>query len=403
MTTITAKVIGAPAENSLDRPVFANGRSNMTYQCPEGIELFERQQDREAQRGESSSVDNLEVRALSSLSDPEWDSMALSHPESNLFHRTAWGRVVCKTYGHTPLYLDFRRNGKSIALIPMVELASPITGKRGVSMPFSDFCSPLVFDAHGQESIVAALLKIGRERNWRSVELRGGRNIMPAFAPAAEKYYTHRLNLSIGVEQLFDGLSPSARRAVRKAEKSGVKAEVSESWEATREFYRLHARTRRRHGLPPQPLSFFRNIHREIIRQGFGFVVLAKLGPRPIAGALFFHSKQTGLYKFGASDERESRLRGNNLAIWQGIKELAQNGITTLDFGRTDFQNSGLRDFKLSWGATEGITEYFRFSFRADKWLAGTNQTSKLHEAIFRRLPVVVNRIAGRLIYPHLD
>src|SRR5438132_5230142 len=246
MTTITAKVIGAPAENSLDRPVFTNGRSNMTYQCPEGVELFERQQDREAQRGGSSSADNLEVKVLNSLSDPEWDSVALSHSESNLFHRTAWGRVVCKTYGHTPLYLDFRRNGKSIALIPMVELASPITGMRGVLMPFSDFCSPLVFDAHGQESIVAALLKIGRERNWRSVELRGGRNIVPDFAPASEKYYTHRLDLAIGVEQLFDGFSPSARRAVRKAEKSGVKAEVSESWEATREFYRLHARTRRR-------------------------------------------------------------------------------------------------------------------------------------------------------------
>ena len=50
MTTITAKVIGAPTENSLDGPVFANGRSNMSYQCREGIELFERQHDREAQR-----------------------------------------------------------------------------------------------------------------------------------------------------------------------------------------------------------------------------------------------------------------------------------------------------------------------------------------------------------------
>jgi CelD/BcsL family acetyltransferase involved in cellulose biosynthesis len=375
----------------------------MIHERQESVELCERAKDFEGRRGRGSSASTLEVIALDSLFNSKWDSIAVSHAGSSLFHRTAWGKVVCTTYGHRPFYLDFRRNGESVALVPMIEVVSSITGKRGVSIPFSDFCAPLVFDALNQELIVEELLKVARQRKWRSIELRGGRTIMPEVVPAAEKFYSHKLNLAIGVERLFGGFSSAARRAVRKAEKSKVTSEVSWSWEAMREFYRLHARTRRRHGLPPQPLSFFRNIHREIVHQGLGFVVLAKLDAQPIAGGVFFHSGRAGLYKFGASDERESNLRGNNFVIWQGIKELVKRGVTTLDFGRTELSNEGLRHFKLSWGCAEQITEYFKFSARLNQWLAGTDQTSKLHQGIFRRLPLLINRMAGRLIYPHLD
>ena len=57
-----------------------------------------------------------------------------------------------------------------------------------------------------------------------------------------------------------------------------------------RDFYRLHARTRRRHGLPPQPFSFFSNIHSEVIKPGLGFVVLAKNASKVVAGAVFFYT-----------------------------------------------------------------------------------------------------------------
>jgi len=389
-------------ENVLGRSQFAGGQSDVTYSREPGTKLVERRNDYEANVASSFS-DTLEVTAIDPLADSAWDSVAVSHSESNVFHRTSWAKVICATYGHKPLYLEFRRGGKLVALLPMVEMASRLTGKRAVCMPFSDFCPPLVFDAQRPEAIVEALLRKGRERKWRSFELRGGKNMLPESVPAAEQYYRHRLNLAVGVEKLFAGLSSAARRAVRKAEKSAVTAEVGENWDAMREFYRLHMRTRRKHGLPPQPLSFFRNIHREIIQKGLGFVVLARVATRPIAGAVFFHSGRSALYKFGASDKSASKLRGSNLVMWQGIQELAKRGSVTLDFGRTDLHQSGLRDFKLSWGATEEIADYFKFSVQTNKWLTGGNQKSKLHEGIFRRLPLVVNRLAGRLIYPHLD
>ena len=69
------------------------------------------------------------------------------------------------------------------------------------------------------------------------------------------------------------------RRALRKAGHSGVTTRISTSWDAMLVFHRLHLATRRRHGVPPQPLAFFRNIQREILASGHGFIVIAEPDP----------------------------------------------------------------------------------------------------------------------------
>jgi hypothetical protein len=283
-----------------------------------------------------------------------------------------------------------------------MEVASPFTGRRGVSMPFSDFCAPLVFDGWGQESLMERLLELGRERKWRYFELRGGRETLPAPA-AAEKYYGHKLDLSIGMEELFARFQSPVRRAIRKAEKSGLAVEATKTRKAMVDFYGLHVRTRRRHGLPPQPLTFFLNIHEAIIKTGLGFIVLAQRETKPIAAAVFLHSGATALYKYGASDERIQEFRGNNLVMWEGIRRLAGQGLKTLHFGRTSIENDSLRRFKLSWGTKEEIIEYFRFAFGPNMWVNSCRNASQFDNRLFRRLPLAVNRVAGGLIYPHLD
>jgi lipid II:glycine glycyltransferase (peptidoglycan interpeptide bridge formation enzyme) len=247
------------------------------------------------------------------------------------------------------------------------------------------------------------LLELGRERKWRYFELRGGRRMLPPSATAAEKYYGHKLDLTIGMEELFARFQSPVRRAIRKAEKSGLTAEASKTREAMLDFYRLHVRTRRRHGVPPQPLTFFLNIHEAIIKTGLGFIVLAQKATKPIAAAVFLHSGTTALYKYGASDERIQEVRGNNLVMWEGIRRLAGQGLKTLHFGRTSVENDGLRRFKLSWGTKEEISEYFRFAFGPNMWVNSCRNAPEFYKQLFRRLPLAVNRVAGALIYPHLD
>jgi hypothetical protein len=134
-----------------------------------------------------------------------------------------------------------------------------------------------------------------------------------------------------------------------------------------------------------------------------GFVIAAKSGTKPVAAAVFFYAGKAALFKFAASDKGAQELRGSNLVMWEGIKRLARKGLKTLHFGRTSVDNDGLRRFKLSWGAEEELIEYFRFAFRPNMWVNSCRNASEFHNRLFRRLPLAVNRIAGPLIYPHLD
>lgn len=311
--------------------------------------------------------------------------------------------MLNKTYGHKALFLYFYRGDEPVVLIPMMEVASLVTGRRGVSMPFSDFCEPLQFERAAWQPLVSQLVELARERKWRYFELRGGREALPPAAVAAKTYYGHGVDLTAGIEGLFGCFASSVRRAIRKAEKSDLRLEVASTRKAMLDFYQLHVRNRRRHGLPPQSLAFFLNIDQEIMRTNLGFIVLAKNGTRSIAAAVFFCSGKTALFKFGASDERSHELRANNLVIWEGIKQLVSKGLRTLHFGRTALNNDGLRRFKLAWGTKEQVLEYFRFAPNKQTWLNSRSNASELHNQFFRHLPLAANRIAGSLIYPHLD
>jgi Acetyltransferase (GNAT) domain len=147
----------------------------------------------------------------------------------------------------------------------------------------------------------------------------------------------------------------------------------------------------------------FLNIYEHIIKPGLGFIVLAQRGSRPIAAAIFFRFGKNAVYKYGASDRRFQEFRANNLVMWQGIQFLARAGVEKLHFGRTDSENDGLRRFKLAWDTQEETIDYFRVDSSGRQCLPPGRRDSGLHKRIFGRLPLVFNRLAGSLIYPHLD
>ena len=330
----------------------------------------------------------------------EWDRLVRSHPSSNPFHCAAWARVINQTYGHEVRYLQFHVGHELVAVIPLIEVVSPITGRRGVCLPFSDACGPLVFGRGDTTFIHHELSRLATERRWDYYEIRDGQR---TDAESADTFYRHWIKLSGESEEVFGRFTSATKRLIRKVTKTDLNIAVSESAAAMEEFYRLHVRTRRRHGVPPQPWEFFRHIWEHMIKAGLGFVVLARLGARAVSGAVYFRFGTTAIYKYAASDPKFRTSGGNNLVMWEAIRQLITLGITTLDFGRTDLNNEGLRRFKLSWGAEEQLITYNRFPSRSKQDAAGPGIGSRLSQHVFRRLPLSVNRIVGALAYQHLD
>jgi hypothetical protein len=345
---------------------------------------------------------SLRMRVLNPLHGGDWDHVVALHPEANCFHTSAWAKVLHQTYKHQPFYLQFFHRRRLAALIPLMEIRSPFTGRRGVCLPFSDSCEPLIFEPGMAAVVRDRLLSFAQERQWHHLEIRGGKSFQLGPA-AASRFYGHALDLTGDSTGMLGRFAGSVRRAIRKAERSEVTAVVTPHRQAIGEFYRLHVETRRRHGLPPQPSSFFFNIYEQIIKHGLGFTVLARRGSRTIAAAIFFHFGRNGLYKYGASDKRFQEFRANNLVMWRGIEFLVGHGIERLHFGRTDCENNGLRRFKLSWDTEEETIDYFRVDPSGGMRLVVDPADSGLHKKIFARLPLAVNRLAGELIYPHLD
>ena len=328
--------------------------------------------------------------------------MIALHDRATAFHSSAWARVLTETYAHKPLYLHFSQEGKTSALLPLMEVKSIVTGTRGVSVPFSDLCPPLVFSGFDERLLMPALERVATERKWRHFELRGAR-FLHGVAPAVVSFYGHKLDLTLGAEELRRRFAGNVRRNIRTAEESGLRVEISQSRDSILRFYQLLVRTRRRHGVPPQSRKFFLKIHEHMLKAGLGFVVLAWQGERAVAGAVFFSFSKNALYKFGASDERLQQLRPNNLVMWHGIRALAERGAHTLHFGRTAQANEGLRRFKLAWGAEEEIVDYFRFERTTRTWSTGERDLAGRAGGVFRKLPLAVNRLIGTLAYPHLD
>jgi len=283
-----------------------------------------------------------------------------------------------------------------------MEVRSLFTGCRGVCLPFSDACEPLVFDPEAIGLVKNRLVDLAHERRWKYLEIRGSK-FFPLAPSSGTKFYGHILDLHSTTKQLMGRFASPVRRAIRKAERNGMRADVVRNREAVGDFYTLHTQTRRRHGLPPQPASFFLNIYEHVIKPGLGFVVMVQHRSRPIAAAIFFRFGKNAIYKYGASDQKFQELRANNLVMWQGIQFLARNGAARLHFGRTERENDGLRRFKLSWGAEEETINYFRVDPSGQKCLIVHPSDSGFHKKIFARLPLAVNRVAGAVIYPHLD
>ena len=335
------------------------------------------------------------MQPVNPLEHPDWDALLTRRPDFSFFHGAAWTKVLAATYGFTPVWFAAENS-----LLPLMEVDSWLTGRRGIALPFTDDCAPLCATEKDFQPLFQNAVEFGRSRNWKSIELRGGRKFSGE-APASLSFYGHSVNLVADDQLLFEKMDGSARRAVRKAEHDGVTAEVLQSEAAVRDFYGLQCRTRRRHGLPPQPLSFFLNLWRHILSQNQGMVVLASQGGEIIGGAICFFLGGRAIYKFGASDFRRQHLRPNNLVMWTAMKWLARNGATTLHLGKTSLANAGLRRFKLNLGAVEQTIEYVKFDLQAQRFVTETDGIAGWHNRVFRVLPVFMSRLAGELLYQH--
>jgi len=354
--------------------------------------------------------DENQLKVINPLDYPEWDKLVLSTQDYSFFHSSAWARVLNESYGYKPLYFTLIDDGRLIALIPCMEIKSILTGKRAVSLPFTDYCEPILSpllekESEGSENplsmILNDLISYGKKSEWKFLELRFGVSLLQQIHPSCT-YYGHTLDISGKEDEIYSTFRHSTKRNIRKAIKEGVKVRILDSLDSISEFYRLNCITRKEHGLPPQPYVFFEKIYEHVLSKNKGFVVLASYDNTCIAGAVYFHFGEKVTYKYGASDRNYQHLRANNLVMWEAIKWYSQNGYKRFCFGRTEPDNNGLLQFKRGWGTDERILNYYKYDIKSETFVSDTSHLSGVHNKVFHNMPIPLLRITGSVLYKHI-
>ena len=201
------------------------------------------------------------VHVLDPLTDTRWDDFVERHPRASVFHSRGWLEALKRTYGYEPIVADDDRAGAA--------------GERPGAVPRQD----LAVAAAGVAAVLGSLRPARRSagRPVRDARVPGGRDgrrgagvrsscgldsaaSVSGLAEGAS-YCLHTLDLARPAEQIFDGFHHSStQRAIRRAEREGLTYEAGTSERLLSSFYGLLRLTRRRHGLPPQPLAWFRNL-----------------------------------------------------------------------------------------------------------------------------------------------
>jgi CelD/BcsL family acetyltransferase involved in cellulose biosynthesis len=331
--------------------------------------------------------------------DEAWVHFATSNTQANIFHHPAWSNVLAECYSYRPFVLAVCDSvGTVQGGIPMMEVNSRFTGRRWVSLPFSDHCAPLYENGCAFERLGEQLVGLVQEGEAPRIELRWGWPGNPAIR-LQFGYVLHTLELEEDPERLHRRFHRTQWQNVRHAEERGVRIEWAEELDQLRTFYHLQCLTRRRHGLPVQPWRFFERLWQAVLRQGRGFLLLAHAGSRCLAGGVFLHWQQTLTYKYAASAEGGRELRPNHLLTWTAMRWGCENGLKRFDFGRSRIEDIGLRAFKHRWGARETPLTYSTLSAAPDRPVV--DRLMGVMQAVIRASPVLVCRAAGELLYRH--
>ena len=337
----------------------------------------------------------MRAELLDPRTDGRWREFVAGADGATIFHHPLWLDLLGTHYGYA-----FRAccltesDGGIVAGLPWARIDSRLTGRRLVALPFSDACAPLIRGAEVED--LAEAVEAARRDEGLGLEVRSRFDGLDGQAP--HLYCRHVLTLEPDSDAVERRARDGIRRGAQRARREGLAFEMRTDTAALDAFYALHLRTRRRQGVPTQAKRFIRRFA-GLFDRGHGFVALvAAPGGRPAAAAVFLRAGDHLTYKYGASDRAALPMRPNNLLFQEVIRWACQAGCRELDFGRTDLDNEGLREFKRGWGTEESPLHYTYAGLDPPR---GESRPQRALGAVIRRSPPVVGRATGAALYRH--
>jgi hypothetical protein len=323
-----------------------------------------------------------------------------------VFHTPGWLEAIRHTYGYKPWAFTTSASGDDLQNgIVFCLIDSWITGRRLVSLPFSDHCEPLCDSGETKRVLISNLRTVLEGKQYKYLEVRATDTEFGqicdglGFLPNA-LYHLHRLDLRRSLCEIFDGLDKdSVRRRIRRAERAGLVEACGRSDALLKPFYSMFVSTRGRHGVPPMPYCWFQNLIRHL---GDALDIrLASKDSVPIAGILTLRFKHVLYFKYGCSVAGFHKFGAVPWLLWNAIAAGRSKDATEFDMGRTEEGNSGLLTFKNHWVPRPESLIYWKFP-RTTSLYSASDWKFKMARRIFSCMPDRMLSLTGTYLYRHV-
>lgn len=293
----------------------------------------------------------VEVVRFASLPRGRWDQLLTCSPQRTIFHTPEWISIWELVYPHARSWVILAWSGGEIrAGLPVVQF------RRGpfsnfYSLPYGTYGGPVY--PRGDAEPVKGLLE-----TFASLKGFGERVITDFYGECApltrlgfrvDTLTTQILNLSEGLKEVWQGLSPAKRRLVRQAERFGVEV-VPVSPEEIEVCYRMDEDTAHRHRCRPKfhPI-IYHHLYNQLNPAGMLYWVMARRRGKPLAHIINLCYEKELFYWQGGSFSSGLRYRPNDCLIWHTIRWGCEHGFQYYNLGASP--TPGLAKFKEGWGA----------------------------------------------------
>jgi len=322
------------------------------------------------------------MRVRENISKKRWREFVYNHPHGNIFQTPEMAEVYKRTKNYEPISLAVIDDTDNIIAL----LQAVVIREKGILGPLSSRSiiqgGPLFVE--GEEGIKA--LKMLMEYYDRIIrkkaiytEIRNMWDTSHILNTLSNFGYTYRDHLNFLVdltkskEELWNNLSKSRRRFIRRARERGVIVEEITGRDLIPIFYELLKHTYRNAKIPLADISLFNSAFDILAPKNLLKLFMARYKDEYIGGIMCLIYKGTIIEWFVTGSRRHSKLYPSDIVTWYPIEWGSENGFHTFDFlGAGDPKKKyGVREFKKQFGGTMvNFGRYRKIHATLKFWLA---------------------------------
>lgn len=324
------------------------------------------------------------------------EAFVAAHPDATPFHRPAWLAAVARGSGNRGFVLALEQGPNLTALLPLLEVHSPLFGRVLVSSGFGVGGGVLASTRGEAEALFAFAEDEAAKRSCSTIELRGGPlpEGRPGWTVRRDSHCGYVADLAADDEAQLLWVPRKQRAEVRKGLAAALTVSVGVAQVDREAHYSVYAESVRNLGTPVFPKRLFAEV-----LDAFGDhadILTVRYRGQPVASVLSLYHRGAVMPYWGGGTQLARRLRANDRMYFELMLHARRRGCAQFDFGRSKV-NSGAGEFKKNWGFAAEPLGYASWTAPGAE-ARDANPTSDRHAAriaLWKKLPLPVANLIG--------